>query len=81
MYENDVPTHPHEDFDHCCRRVAPVVTPSPFFVFNYLELYQKCFGIGRFCTLQTDRNELQAWNCLGEHHDKAVARWGKCWEH
>lgn len=36
-YGRDVPTHPNEEFDHCLHRSAPVVTPSPISVFEYLE--------------------------------------------
>lgn len=79
-YDWDVPTHPNEKFDHCRLCDAPVVTPLPFSVSEYLE-YPTCFDARRFCRMRTDWNELKVRDCACKRHDTAVDGWAKRWNH
>lgn len=58
---------------------APVVTLPPFFVFEPLQQYPKCFDDGHSRPMGNDGNELQVRDCLGECCDMTVAGWAKRW--
>lgn len=66
----------NEELDHRRLGNAPVVTSLPLSMVIYFEWYPSHLNIGHFLQKQTDRNnrnKLQVWDHLGEHHDIAVA--------
>lgn len=75
------PMPPNEDFYHRRHCDAPVVTPLPYSVFEYLERYPACFDAGRFRWMWNDGNEMQGRNRLGKVRDTAVSGWPKRWNH
>lgn len=75
------PRHPNEEFDQRRHRDAPVVTPSPFSVFEFLEQYPTCFDVGRSSCMPTGGSELRVRTRPGERRVMAVAEWVKLWNH
>lgn len=76
---SDAPMHLNEDLEQRRHRNAPVVTPLQLCVYGYFEWYPTCFHVGHFCGMQTDGNDLQVWDHLGECRDIDVTDWAKRW--
>lgn len=64
---------PSEEVDHRRTHNAPVVTPLPLSVFEYLKQNLTRFDVGRFRRMPFDENELQVRARLRECHDTPFA--------
>lgn len=80
-YDCDVPRHLNQEVNHRIHIVAPVVTATPFSVFECLERCSKCSHGGRFRRIRTDGNTLQVRDPFGERRDTAVSGRSKSWDH
>lgn len=68
-YDQNVLTPPKEDLYHRWLLNVSVLTPTLLSVLKYLELYPKCFDVGRFHRMQTAEIQLQELNRIGRRRD------------
>lgn len=74
-YNREGSTNPDPEFYHCRLLDAPVVTPSPFSVYEYLQGYQTSSDDRHFRQMRTTQNALAVEDGPGEHFDMAFIEW------